>query len=401
VFMGMSLWVLPELHHLRGWSYTMDIWDNFQLAHLADIGAYPAIYGQAFVETPGIVFVLAPVWWITHVAGTSVSYVFPLWHPTAWLVLGPYEVLLSASVLFAVDAVAVRLGASTARRLLICAGEVYALYNVLLWGHPEVAVAVACLLYACLAASEKRWSRFGWLFGAAVAFEPVVLLTLPALLFPAGWRRLPGLLARAAAPTAVLLVLPLTMNWSVTVHGLVSQATYPSLNRPTPWLHFAPSLGHGGYIGATAVAATGDGPSRFLAILFSLIVGILFRRAARELGVLIAVVALSLSLWCAFETVIAPYYVWPTIAVALIGLSATSRLRTAASVVFAILADLASNADLHAEWVWWVTVSALAALLAASWPQARARSSEPTAVDAPCSVGMVVVGTRPLTNNDC
>ena len=199
------------------------------------------------------------------------------------------------------------------------------------------------------------------------------------------------MLARAAAPTAVLLVLPLTMNWSVTVHGLVSQATYPSLNRPTPWLHFAPSLGHGGYIGATAVAATGDGPSRFLAILFSLIVGILFRRAARELGVLIAVVALSLSLWC----------VWPTIAVALIGLSATSRLRTAASVVFAILADLASNADLHAEWVWWVIVSALAALLAASWPQARARSSEPTAVDAPCSVGMVVVGTRPLTNNDC
>jgi hypothetical protein len=76
-------------------------------------------------------------------------------------------------------------------------------------------------------------------------------------------------------------------------------------------------------------------------------------------------------------------------------------LRTAASVVFAILADLASNADLHAEWVWWVIVSALAALLAASWPQARARSSEPTAVDAPCSVGMVVVGTRPLTNNDC
>jgi hypothetical protein len=40
--MGMSLFFLPELHHLHGWSYTMDIWDNFQLAHLADAGAYPA-----------------------------------------------------------------------------------------------------------------------------------------------------------------------------------------------------------------------------------------------------------------------------------------------------------------------------------------------------------------------
>jgi hypothetical protein len=35
--------------------------------------------------------------------------------------------------------------------LLICAVEVYTLYNVVVWGHPEVAVAVACLLYACLA----------------------------------------------------------------------------------------------------------------------------------------------------------------------------------------------------------------------------------------------------------
>ena len=83
---------------------------------------------------------------------------------------------------------------------------------------------------------------------------------------------------------------------------------------------------------------------------------------------LIAVVALSLSLWCAFETVIAPYYVWPTIAVAVIGLSSTSRMRSVATLVFASPADLASNADLHAEWIWWVIVPTLAALVAVSWP---------------------------------
>jgi hypothetical protein len=354
----------------------MDIWDNFQLAHLADAGAYPATYGQGLAETPGIVFALAPVWWITHASGMSVAFVFAPRHPTAWLVLGTYEVLLSAAALFAVDAVVVRLGASATRRLLICAAEVFALYNVVLWGHPEDAVAVACLLYACLAASEKQWSRLGWLFGGAVAFEPVVLLALPFLLFAARWRSFPGLLARVAAPTAALLILPLTMNWSVTVHGLLGQATYPSLNRPTPWLHIAPSLGHEGYIGATAVVAAADGPSRLLAVLFSLILGLAFRRRAQQLSVLIAVVALTLSLWCAFETVIAPYYVWPTIAVALIGLSGTSRLRSAATLVFALLADVASNADLHAEWVWWVIVSALSVLLVVSWPKAR---SEPAA----------------------
>jgi len=113
-----------------------------------------------------------------------------------------------------------------------------------------------------------------------------------------------------------------------------------------------------------------------LAVLFSLILGLAFRRRAQQLSVLIAVVALTLSLWCAFETVIAPYYVWPTIAVALIGLSGTSRLRSAATLVFALLADVASNADLHAEWVWWVIVSALSVLLVVSWPKAR---SEPAA----------------------
>jgi hypothetical protein len=368
--MATSLWILPGIHHLRGWSYTMDIWNYLQLAHLADVGAYPAIYGQLSLgTTPGIVAALAPVWWIAHVAGMSASYGFVLWHPTAWLILGPFEVVLSASVLFAVDAVAVHLGASTTRRLLICAIEVYALYNVVLWGHPEDAVAVAFLLYGCLAASQRQWSRFGWLVGAAVAFQPVVLLALPVLLFAGDWRRWPGLLVRVTAPTAALLVAPVTMNWSVTVHALFDQVTYPSLNRPTPWLHLAPSLGYRGYIGVTSVVAAGDGPSRLAAIFVSIALGFLFRRSARELSVLVAVMALTLSLWCAFETVIAPYYVWPAIAVALIGLSTATRMRVGLTLVFAIVADIASNADLHAEWVWWVIVAALGALLLASWPQ--------------------------------
>lgn len=377
-FMGMSLFALPEWHHLQGWSYTMDIWDNLQLAHLADTGAYTAIYGQGLAETPGIVFALAPVWWIIHAAGMSVAFVFEPLHPTAWLVVGPYEVLLSACALFAFDAVADRLGASAVSRLLICAVEVFALYNVLLWGHPEDAVAVACLLYSCLAASEKRWSRCGWLFGGAVVFEPVVLLALPFLVVVASRRNFLGLLARAAAPTVALLIPPLTMNWSVTIHGLLDQATYPSLNRPTPWLDLAPSLGHEGYMGASAVTAAADGPSRLLAIFLALVLGFAFRRGARELKVVIAVVALTLFLWCACEAVIAPYYVWPTIAVALIGLSTASPLRSAAILIFAVSSDVASNADLHAEWLWWVIVSLLAVLLAVSWPKRRAEPESNT-----------------------
>jgi len=381
----------------------MDIWSSLQLAHLTDIGAYSAIYTQpSLSSTPGIVAVLAPMWWVIHAFGMTVSFsYFALPRPTAWLVLGPYEALLSAPVLFAADAVAVSLGATTSRRMLICAAEVYALYNVVDWGHPEDAIAVACLLYACLAVMQKRWSRCAWLIGAGVAFQPVVLLALPVLLFGVAWRRWPGLLARIAAPAVALLAFPLALDWRATVQAFIRQVTYPSLNRPTPWLRFAPSLGHNGFAGTSQPVVVGDGPSRLLAVLFALILGLLFRRAAQRLGPLIAVVAVSLSLWCAFETVIAPYYVWPPIAVALIGLSQTGRLGSAATVVFAAVVDLASNADLHAEWVWWVIVVTLGALLVASWPRAHARSGVPGTVGPrdPPKVPAAVASS--LTTGDC
>ena len=94
-FMASSLWILPDYHHSLGWSYTADIWNYLQLAHLTDIGAYQAIYSQPTISTtPGVVAVLVPVWWLIHAAGLSVSFQVRVLHPTAWLVLGPYEVLL-------------------------------------------------------------------------------------------------------------------------------------------------------------------------------------------------------------------------------------------------------------------------------------------------------------------
>jgi len=111
VFMGASLWVEPHLHHSSGWLYYADIWNYFQIAHLTDIGLYQLIYGQTLTTTPGIIVVLAPVWAITHAAGLSAVFIINMPHPTAWLVLGPYEVLLSAPALFAADAVALHMGA--------------------------------------------------------------------------------------------------------------------------------------------------------------------------------------------------------------------------------------------------------------------------------------------------
>jgi len=396
VFMGASLWAVPHLRHSSGWLYFGDIWNYFQLAHFTDLGIYQVIYGQTLTTTPGIILVLAPVWAITHAAGMSVAFLFEVPHPTAWLVLGPYEVLLSASALFAADAVAVRLGATRERRLLICAGGVLALYSVVLWGHPEDAVAVAFLLYSCLAASDRRWATSAWLFGAAVAFQPFVLLALAPVFFPAGLRRVPGLVARAAAPAAALLVLPLAGDWSATARSLIVQPAFPAGGRPTPWIHLATPLAHNLYAGA----AVAGGPIRLLGIMLSIVIGLWFCRAQQDLGLLISIAALALTFRCVFESVIAPYYVFPTIAFALVSVSVATWPRSVAVSLIAVLVNWGSNFDSHSTWVWWPIVAGLAALLAVSWPKRTApelqRQSCPENSECSLAGGASVVATSKL-----
>ena len=43
----------------------------------------------------------------------------------------------------------------------------------MIWGHPEDAVAVGFALYALVFALDGRWTGAGWLFGAALATQPL------------------------------------------------------------------------------------------------------------------------------------------------------------------------------------------------------------------------------------
>ena len=163
-------------------------------------GALGNVYGAGtrLITFPGIPLLLSPLALITGALGMSESFPFVLAHPSAWLVLGPYEILISSSALFACDALAERLGVPRGRRAALCLAEGAFLFNVsVCWGHPEDALALALALYALVFAFDGRWTGAGWLFGAAVATQPLVLLMLPVLLALAGRSRVTGLLARA------------------------------------------------------------------------------------------------------------------------------------------------------------------------------------------------------------
>ena len=91
--------------------------------------------------------ILVPVAAVISAAGLSLRIPGPdNLHPGAWLLAGPYLIIVSAVALFAADSIAEDLGVSRPRRALLAAAGAVALWGVSVqWGHPEDAVAVGLL----------------------------------------------------------------------------------------------------------------------------------------------------------------------------------------------------------------------------------------------------------------
>jgi hypothetical protein len=347
----------PHLVGRTRWSLPDDLWGTLiaaqRLVHLNLAGLYTQPTG--LVTFPGAAVILAPVVAVTDAAGLSLQHPGPQNpHPAVWLAAGPYMTAISAVALFAADALAERLGVSRPKRFFLAAASAVALWNVSVqWGHPEDAVAVGLLLFAILALSEARTARSAWLIGAAIAVQPLVLLALPILLAVIEPRRLPGFLARAATPAAVLLGAAAAANWTATYHAVTRQPNWPTVDHPTPWTPLAPHMAGG---------AVADGPFRLLAIVVAcgcaLVVGRRLGTArlaagwSPELRELLWWVAVALALRCVFEPVMVAYYLWPALAVALIAAATTWRPLIAASVIAAAV-TFGSQSSWHSPWGWW------------------------------------------------
>lgn len=358
-----------------------------RLAHLAIGGLYTQ--PTRLSAPPGAAVILLPVVAVISAAGLPLQIPPPtdphLALSGVWLLGGPYEIALSCMVLFAADAMAEAVGITDGRRALLAAAEAVALWGVVIWGHPEDAVAVGLLLYAVLALARTRLALAGWLAGAAICIQTLVLLALPVLLALLAWRRMPGFLLRAAAPAAVLLGAAAIANWHTTEAAMTSQTMSLVRNgdHPTAWASLAPHMS-GGYVAA--------GPARSLTILLACCCGLAFRRRwlaglpgdARWPPALLADTlwwsALVLALRSFFEPVMVAYYLWPVLAVALIVASLAWRRLIGASVLAAAITAWALGGS-HDPWIWWapLVVGLAVLLIIARVPAARsgARSRAP------------------------
>jgi hypothetical protein len=360
--------------HLVGrvrWSLPDDLWGTLiaadRLVHLNLAGLYTQPTG--LVTFPGAAVILAPVATLIDAAGLSLQHPGPQNpHPAVWLVAGPYMIAISGVALFGADALAERLRVPRWKRFFLAGASAVALWNVSAqWGHPEDAVAVGLLMFGILALSEARTARSAWLLGAAIAVQPLVLLALPILLAVIEPRRIPGFLTRAAVPAAVLLGVAAAANWHATCLAVAHQPNWPTVDHPTPWTPLAPRM---------AAGAVADGPFRLVAILAAcgcaLVVARRLRAARNEagwdggwsadtLGEVLWWAALALALRCVFEPVMVAYYLWPTLAVALVAATRTWPRLLAASVMVAAV-TFGSQSQWRSPWGWWGSMVAGLAL---------------------------------------
>jgi hypothetical protein len=268
---------------------------------------------------------------------------------------------MSCVALFACDALAERLQISRTRRVVLVVAEAVILWNVtVLWGHPEDAVAVALAIYALIFATDERFIGAGWLFGAALAFQPLVLVMFPVLIFLGGKDRALGLIVRGVVPAAVVTVAPLVANFHDTVHVLVTQPTFPYNfeNHQTPWTFLASRQGGSGH-----ETAVGAGPMRIVALALAVGVGWWARRWRDRPEMIAWAVAMTLALRLCFEVTMTDYYAWPALAVGLVVAARCSQLRFAASIAVAVLTTVVAQWNLG--WLpWWsIQVAGVAGLL--------------------------------------
>jgi hypothetical protein len=390
----------PTMEGHSEWALPYDLWGTLvaatRLAHLNIGGLYTAPTG--LVSLPGAALILVPCAAIIAAAGLSLQIPGPdNLHPPVWLVAGPYQIALCCVTLFAADALAEQLGVSRWKRGLLAAASAGILWSVSArWGHPEDAVAVGLLLYAILAQSRSRTTLAGWLTGAAICVQPLVLLAVPVLLALLPWRRMPLFLVRAALPSAVLLGAAALANWHATYTSVTSQPDSPIINHPTAWTSLAPHMSGGN------VAA---GPARLATILLACCCALVVRRRwlsrTQDAGpggdgtwwpapLLMDVLwwaALTLALRSFFEPVMVSYYPWPPLAVALIPAAALGWPRLIAASLLAGGLTAAAQGPSHDVWIWWAPlVAGLAVMLALACPWPKTATAPPPLAPAPSTI---------------
>ena len=391
--MAYSFFWNNVVHHVNVWATPPDIWNTFRDAHYVIWDGEGQVYNAntSFVTFPGIAVLLAPLAEIQRVFNLTESFPVYLLRPTAWSVLGPVDLLCGGVLLFPLDAIARHLSISYKRRALATVLEAVLIFPAVeYWGHPEDTLALTFGFAALLASYDRKWLRAAGLFALAIAFQPLILLILPIALAYVPVKRWPVFAGVAALPSVLLLIPPLVQEWKPTTYAILKQPNFPTIDHPTPWLALAPVLTprRWGYTyalhsttlpsGKTSVVygstrmlfgeTVAAGPGRTIALVLACLVGVWVAKRKPSLAEVVWWAAFALALRCVFESVIDPYYLIPTLVLAVVAASTVGRIRFCLTIAAAAIATRTSYWH-TGEWRYYLIVMGSFLLaLAFSWP---------------------------------
>jgi hypothetical protein len=282
-------------------------------------------------------------------------------HPTSWYLLGPASLLLGSSCLVAFDAMAEEMGVHRAHRLLLSVMEAVVIFQVVtIWGHPEDLLAVGLALYALLAMFRQKWTASGWLWGAAIVVQPLVILAFPLAFVRTPPNRRIRLCVFSAVPTLVLVGTPLLSQWSATSKVLFRQQNFEFLDHATPWVALSPHL---------SKISVGAGPGRATAIVVAVAVAVVAARRPPSATGLLWLCALALSLRCCFEAVMVSFYLGPPLAtIVMVAAFRNSWWRMVGAGTVAMVATWIAFHRLSPWGYWTPMVVLLATGLLICWP---------------------------------
>jgi len=375
--MAYSLWWPAVVRHQSSyWATPGDMWYTVRTAHWIGWGSLSFVYSNyrsALVTLPGFELLLTPVVMLSsalHLSEQAPGLLGP-GKPTEWLLVGPVSLLCSGLPLFALDALARRLRILTGSRRVLSVAVAAAVWPALaIWGHPEDALALGLAVYALVMALDGRWTPSGWLLGAALAMQLLVVMLVPVFVGLVGWRHGRALLARAAVLPGFLLVAVLVPDFHDAFYVLSHQPADPTPNHITPWLSLAPKLGHGQVSG---------GPGRLFNGAVAIGAGVLAHRWRRDVWRIVWLIALVLAARTVFEAVMVPYYVMPGVVLALVAARRQTLRWVGVCVAGAGLTVITFSH--HGRWEYWLAMTGLTAImLALAWPIQRVRVPDTSGV---------------------
>jgi hypothetical protein len=341
------------------WGKPPDLWGIARSSSALAHGDFAGIYfpHAPLTSPPGLEAVLAPVLALGAALGL---HPLPAHAPSAthlWLLVGPAAILLGSMALFALDAVARHWRLSPARHMALALVGALGIGDVVVfWGHPEDCAAVALVVWAALALDTDTPSlrRAGWLFGLAIALQPLALLALAPVFARCTRPEVRPLAGRLILPSLIVLLPPLAVAAPHTLFVLIHQPSYPQAVSSTPFTRWAPSLGHGQAAG---------GPTRLASILLAAVAGFVVCRRRHQLPTVLAMAAVAFALRVLFETELAGYYFWPVAALCLLLALRHGWARFGVCTVAGVTCMVLGNCRVHIITLWWPAIMATTAVL--------------------------------------